>query len=52
MRLHLRLSPAYPTQAHDAAVRGWHIKHLEGHHLDVLARARDVAAAVRRLLGR
>ena len=50
MRSYLRLSPAYSPQADQAAARGWHVEHHEGHHLDVLARARDVAAAVQRLL--
>ena len=47
---YLRLSPAYATQAEDAAARGWHVEHHESRHLDVLTRARDVAAAVQRLL--
>ena len=50
VRSYLRLSPAYAAQADAAAARGWRVEHHEGRHLDVLARAGDVAAAVRRLL--
>ena len=49
-RSYLRLSPAYAAQADQAAARGWHVEHHQGRHLDVLARAPVVAAAVRRLL--
>ena len=49
-RSYLRLSSAYATQAEDAAARGWHVEHHEGRHLDVLARARVVAAAIQGLL--
>ena len=50
VRSYLRLSSAYTAHADRAAVRGWRVEHHEGHHLDVLTRARVVAGAVQRLL--
>lgn len=49
-RSYLRLSSAYAAEAHDAADRGWSVEARDGNHLDVLASAGVVAAAVERLL--
>ena len=48
---YLQLSPAYDADAAEAAARGWPVRSLPGHHLDLVTRPAEVAAEMMALAG-
>lgn len=48
---YLRLSPAYESDAAEAAARGWPVRTLPGGHLDLATRPEEVAALIIALAG-
>ncbi len=43
---YLQLSPAYDDAAREAAERGWIVEAVSGRHLDLVARAGEVAVRI------